>query len=251
MARTGFFGRIGNLFRGMLSVFVGGMERDNPQAVYESAINERVEQYSKLKEAVAGIVYLRNKLQSEIEAKSGELNEVLQQIPLAVERSEDEVAISLIQRKDALNHRMEELKGELEAATHEAEEAKRSLVQFQAEIEKLKRERDEMVARKASAEARLKIREQIDGLSMDADLRALENVRDSIGKLQAQADVSREVAGADIESKLRKIREDAATATARAQLDAMKAQMGKRSEDSEESEKEETARASKKQKTIG
>ena len=248
----GFFARIGNLFRGILSVFVGGLEKDNPEAVYEAAINERIKQYNKLKEAVAGIVYLRNKLQNEVEEKSKELHEVTQQIPIAVEQGEDEVAIALIQRKDALTGRLDELKGELDNATNEAEEAKKSLISFQNEIEKLKREREEMLAKKASAEARIKIREQIDGLSMDADIRALDNVRESIGKLQAQADVSKELAGTDLESKLSKIRQDAATASARQQLEAMKAQMKSKETEGDGDGKDAAEKAAAKaQKTIG
>lgn len=249
----GFFARIGNLFRGILSVFVGGLEKDNPEAVYEAAINERIKQYNKLKEAVAGIVYLRNKLQNEVEEKSKELHEVTQQIPIAVEQGEDEVAIALIQRKDSLTGRLDELKVELDNATTEAEEAKKSLISFQNEIEKLKREREEMLAKKASAEARIKIREQIDGLSMDADIRALDNVRESIGKLQAQADVSKELAGTDLESKLSKIRQDAATASARNQLEAMKAQMKANKEGDAGDEGKDSAEkaAAKAQKTIG
>ena len=255
----GFFARIGNLFRGILSVFVGGLEKENPEAVYESAINERIIQYNKLKEAVAGIVYLRNKLQNEVQENTKELAEMTQQIPIAVEQGEDEVAIALIQRKDVLTNRLSELKVELTNATNEAEEAKKSLIQFQNEIEKLKRERESMLAKKASAEARIKIRDQIDGLSMDADIRALDNVRESIGKLQAEADVSSELAGSNLEGKLAKIRQDAATSSARAQLAAMKAQMkggdaadgGGETTDDQDEAKANAAKAAKAQKTIG
>ena len=49
-----FFSRIGNLWRGMLSLFVGGLEQDNPEAVYQAAIEVRVARYGELKDAVAG-----------------------------------------------------------------------------------------------------------------------------------------------------------------------------------------------------
>ena len=47
-------------------------EEDNPRAVYENAIQERVTQYRELKEAVAGILYMRNKLEAELEELEGE-----------------------------------------------------------------------------------------------------------------------------------------------------------------------------------
>ena len=54
--------------------------------------------------------------------------------------------------------------------------------QFQSEIEKLRREKDEMLAKVETAEARIKIQESLDGLSLDADVQALDNVRASIHK---------------------------------------------------------------------
>jgi len=56
----------------------------------------------------------------------------------------------------------------METASKDAESAKTSLLQVQGEIKKLKAERDTMLARMQSAQARLKIQEQLDGLSVDA-----------------------------------------------------------------------------------
>ena len=50
---------------------------------------------------------------------------------------------------------------------------------MQGEIKKLKAERDTMLAQMQSAQARLKIQEQLDGLSVDAEVKALDNVRDA------------------------------------------------------------------------
>ena len=46
---------------------------DDQRAVYEQAIDERTRQYRQLKEAVAGILYMRNKLEAEITADSLDL----------------------------------------------------------------------------------------------------------------------------------------------------------------------------------
>jgi phage shock protein A len=41
----GFFDRITNVWKGFLSLWVSDMETRNPEAVYESAINERVKKH--------------------------------------------------------------------------------------------------------------------------------------------------------------------------------------------------------------
>ena len=135
----GFFDRLGQVWKGFLSLWISDLENRNPEAVYEAAIDERVKKHRELKKAVSGIVYLRNKLQNELETKERELAEVNLQIPVAVEEGEDEAALVLLQKKDELETALAELAVELEKVSGQAEEAKSGLIQFQGEIEKLKR----------------------------------------------------------------------------------------------------------------
>ena len=137
-------------------------------------------------------------------------------------------ALVLIQKKDELTSQIAELQITLEKNAAEAEESKRSLIAFQGEIESLKREKDQMLARKATAEARIQIQETLDGLSTEADIRALENVRENIEKLQAEAEIGAEIEGDSLDDKLEKIREKAADSNAQAQLDELKKQMAAR-----------------------
>lgn len=224
----GFFDRIANVWRGFLSLWISDIENKNPEAVYEAAIEERIKKHRELKKAVSGIVYLRNKTQTELEAKEKELAEINLQIPVAVEEGEDEAALVLIERRDALTASITALKAELEKVSTQAEEAKEGLLAFQAEIEKLKREKEEMLAKRANAEARIQIRETLDGLSTDADIKALDNVRESIHKLQAEADVSTELGKESLDSKLSKIKAKAANASARNELEELKRQAAAR-----------------------
>ncbi|MBW1880621.1 MAG: PspA/IM30 family protein [Deltaproteobacteria bacterium] len=224
----GFFDRLANIWRGFLSLWISDIESRNPEAVYESAIDQRVRKHRDLKKAVSGIVYLRNKLSTEMEQKERDLKDVMKQIPIAVEDGEDEVALVLIQKKDELTGHIERLSAELSKVSDQAEEAKRGLISFQSEIEKLKREKDQMLAKKANAEARIQIQETLDGLSTEADIKALDGVREHIDKLQAEADIGSEIQGDSLDAKLAKIREKAADSSAKVQLEEMKKQMAAR-----------------------
>lgn len=230
----GFFSRVAGLFRGFLSVFIGNVEKENPEVVYQEAINQRMEQYQKLMKAVSGIVYLRNKLEKDLDSKSTELNQISQQIPVAVSAGEEEAALHLIERKNTLVNEIQTVKGELEKISQQADEAKASLVTFQSEIEKLKAERDTMMAKREHAKARLKIQEQLSGLSTDADIRQLDGVRESIHKLEAQADVASEVQGGTMQGKLKDIAKQTASAGAKAELEELKRQMSAQSQPNSE-----------------
>jgi phage shock protein A len=221
----GFFSRIGNWFTGIMSLFVSDLEKKNPEAIYEAAIEGRIEKHRELKKAVSGIVYLRNKLDTDLQTKTKALAEIQTQIPVAIEEGEDEAALVLIQKKDELTSSITEIQAELTRVSAQAEDAKKGLVAFQGEIEELKREKHEMLAKKANAEARIQIQDTLEGLSTDADIRALENVRESIDKTVAEAQVGAEIQDDSLDSKLEEIKKKAQSASARNQLDEMKKQM--------------------------
>jgi phage shock protein A len=210
------------LVRGLLSSWLGRREHKNPEAVYEAAIQERLNQYGTLREAAAGVLYLRAKLAKEVELKSTELSHLRRELQRAVDTDDDPVALTLISRGDALTTEVDRLTGELKDLTTEADAAKKNLLSFQNEIARLRDEKVRMVARLANAKARLRLQETLNGLSLDADIRALDEIRDHINRLVTEAQLSRDVGDTDLERRLGNIREAEANAAARAQLDELK-----------------------------
>jgi phage shock protein A len=216
------FGRLQNLVRGIVGQWLGRRERRNPGAVYEAAIQERLDQYAKLREAAAGVLYMRGKLVKERDAKSSELRRVNADLEAAVDRDDDEAALALITRRDALRSDVERVDGDLADLNEEAEAAKKNLRAFQEEIDRLREEKTRMLARLANAKARLRLQETLAGLSPDADIRALESVREHVHRLVEEARLNRDVGDTDLERRLVKIREAEAEAAARSQLEEMK-----------------------------
>jgi phage shock protein A len=216
------FGRTWNLVRGLLSRWIGRREHRHPEAVYEAAIHERMSQYETLRQATAGILYLRGKLGKELERHGDELVRVRRQLEIAVDRDDDAAALVLIARRDGLATEVNRLTAELTELTREADGAKQNLVTFQAEIARLREERVRMLARLASAKARLRFQSTLNGFSTDADIRALDEVRDYINRVVSETHVSREIGDGELERRLDHIREAEAESSARAQLEELK-----------------------------
>ena len=217
-----FFARLSNLVRGMLGRWLGEREHANPSAVYETAIQERLGQYGTLRAAAAGVIYMRQKLEKELAARTAELGRVRRQLDVAVERDDDAVAIALIGRRDELDAEVARLTGDLGELKTEADAAKRNLVAFQQEIQRLRDERTRMLARLANAKARLRLHESLSGLSPEADIQALEQVRDHVNRLVTEANLVRDGADPALEKRLGVIRDAEAERAARAQLDELK-----------------------------
>lgn len=219
----GFFNRIYNLWKGFLSMFVGRMEEKHPEIAYENAINSMTEKYAKLKSAAAGLIKHRAKLEAQIQKTSAELDQVRLDVSTAVDAGEDEVALVLIEKQEELEGNLAEYERDLEQAAKDADSAKNSLREIKTEIDKLKRERDKVTAQIKDAEARKHIQEQLDGLSVDDDLKALQNVRDYADKVRAEVQIGDELKEDSIDGKLAAIRAQSGSAKAKARLAAMKA----------------------------
>ena len=217
-----FFTRLSNLVRGVAAQWLFRRERRNPGAVYEAAIEERLSQYATLRSAAAGVLYMRTKLADEHERASRELARTKRELDVAVDHDDDEAALVLIGRRDRLAEDVKRLTTELEDLQTEAEAAKKNLIAFQGEISRLREEKVRMLARLANAKARLRLQETLAGLSPDADVRALEAVREHIHRLVEEAKVTRDLGDGDLEKRLGKIREAEAESAARAQLDELK-----------------------------
>ena len=99
---------------------------------------------------------------------------------------------------------IEAARGELNQAVKDAESVKESLRSVKAEIENLKRERDTTVAKIKSAEARKQIQEQLDGLTVDDELKALDNVREYRDRIEAEVQIGNELEEGSLEGSLRK-----------------------------------------------
>jgi len=223
MAEGGFFRRLGNLWRGFLSLWISDVEKQHPEIAYENAINSMIAKYTKLKTATAAIIRRREDIDARNQKAKNDMTEVQAQLAAALETNQDDLAVVLIQKRNELEKELAELRGELDLAQKDADSAKSSLITVQSEIKKLKAERDSMLAKMQSAQARIKIQEQLDGLSVDAEVKALDNVRDHIKTTIAEANLGRELSESSLDARLATLSNQAGDVQARQQLAEMKA----------------------------
>ncbi len=219
---AGVFSRLANLWRGFVSLWISDVEKKHPEIAYENAISSMVAKYVKLKQATAAIIRRRDDVSERLKVKSKELEQVNHDLRVAVETNQEDLGMVLIQKQQAVNAEVTELKGDLESAVRDADSAKASLMQVQSEIHKLKSEKENMMAKMASAEVKVRIQEQLDGLSVDAEVKALDNVRAHIKETIAQANLGQELAESDLDQRLKKLRATSGDVTAKSEWEKMR-----------------------------
>ncbi|MBK6999662.1 MAG: PspA/IM30 family protein [Rhodoferax sp.] len=223
MANNAILARLSNLWTGFISLWVSDIEKEHPEIAYQNAITSMIDKYSRLKAATGSIIARRQEITSRLETHERDLAAVAADLETALATNQDDLAVVLIQKKNTLEAAITELRTDATQATADADNAKDSLIQVKSEIDKLKAEKDRMLAQMQSAQARIQIQGQLDGLSVDAEVKALGSVREHIKSQVAQASLGAELQASDLDTRLNKLRQSSGSVTAKAQLDAMKA----------------------------
>jgi phage shock protein A len=222
MANINLVARLANLWAGFVSLWISDVEKNHPDIAYQNAIDSMIDKYGKLKSATAAIMRRREEISSRLSSEKTELEAINADLNAALATGQDELGIVLIQKKNTLAASIKVLEQDMELARTDAEEAKASLLQVKSEVQKLKDEKDRMLAQMLSAQARLKIQNQLDGLSVDAEVRALDNVREHIKNTVAEAKMGSELRESDLDVQLAKLRQSSGSITARQELEEMK-----------------------------
>jgi phage shock protein A len=226
MQNNGILTRLSRLLGGVFGLWVTRAEEAHPAATYENAIRGMLERHGSLKQATASLLVRRDSTEQRLVSQKVALGQVAADLESALRAGDDELALVLLQKQDGLEKDIGELDAELVAAAGDAEEAKAALVQVAAEVKKLRAEKHAMLAKLASAEARLRIQEQLDGLSVEADVQALEHVREHIERTLAAANLGRELNEPSLEGRLQALRARSSATRTQARLDELKARLG-------------------------
>lgn len=224
MADINFFARLGNLWSGFVSLWISDVEKNHPEIAYENSINSLTNKYVKLRHATAAIIRRRDEINARADIAKKQLTQITTDLEAALATNQDDLSMVLIQKKNALDAEMQELVNEAQQAGSDADDAKNSLLTVKSEIEKLKAEKDRMLAKMKSAQARLQIQSQIEGLSVEADVQALDKVREHIKNTVSEANLSREIHESDLDVRLKNLQRTSGAITAKAQLEEMKRQ---------------------------
>lgn len=223
MAEINLFSRLTNLWKGFVSLWIADVEKNHPEIAYENAINGMAVKYGKLKSATAAIIRRRQEIEDRVAKERKLLAQLTADLNAALDSKQDDLALVLLQKKSAVEAELAGLQSEMVQAKADADDAKSSLTAVMAEIKNLKAEKDRMLAKVKSADARIHIQNQLDGLSVEAEVKALDNVREHIKNRLAEADLGKEMRESDLDQRLAVLRQQSGISTAKSQLDALKA----------------------------
>jgi phage shock protein A len=151
------FARISRLFSGFLSLFIGGIEERNPEALMEAARQEFRDRMAQYNQALARLAGIAERLKAQIKQKSGRAQDLERRILANHSAGNLELAGSLARE-------LQELKADLTTDTHELSEtedayqanlrqAKVAQKEFEDKVQRLDRQLSQVKVKEAQAEA--------------------------------------------------------------------------------------------------
>jgi len=218
------FNRIANLISGFFNSLLGGIEKSNPELVYEQAIDNKITQHNKLRKAVASLTMMRNKTLNSLEEERSKLEEINLYLESSLSENDDESSVMLLEQKNETEDRLLILEKEFSIIDEQTNDAMQSLASHREEIDKLKREKSFKLAQHKAAELKNQAFEQINGISEDADSKAIENIREEIDSEVAKANLNSEMNKNSYSFKMKALKTNSSKLKAQKQLEALKQQ---------------------------
>jgi phage shock protein A len=223
----GVFDRLGNVIKGAVSARLSNLEKNNPEAVFAAAQEQGVKRLEELEHALADLLVRRDAARRALAEKE----KAKDRLAAALDPEREEEALAILTARETIDLQVTALRGDVDLYENKLAEGQVAHREMKDGLAALKKERDELLVRKANAEARIREQETLSGLSGDAAVRALSNVREHIDQLARTADPGMlDSEGRNVRPTLAKLDAKTKEASARAQLEAMKAARGKSSE---------------------
>lgn len=219
--------RFWNFVKGLFWQGQRSLERSNPEAVYEMAIQKMKHNYQEMQTAVGRLAAERNRLRSLIEKKSAQLSEVEQDLEGALSeaahgaQNAEEVGEDLINEKDQLEGELSTLKQELASSERLVSDYLAKLRSIEGKTKEMESRKDAMIAKLHSANARKAFSDMVSGMSTSAEEAAVSDIDKYIEGVSAQSDIADEMSGETREERRRKLRDQAGKRASQSKFQAM------------------------------
>ncbi len=212
----GVAGRFWNFMKGLFWQGQRNLEKSNPEAVYEMAIQKMKDNYQQMHTAVGRLAAERNRLRALVKQKTEQLGDVDADLDAALAEAEagDEEAAEmgedLINEKDGLEGEIVTVKKELAASEQLVSDYLGKLRRIETQTKNMESKKDAMIAKLHSANARKAFNDMVSGMSTSSEEAAVSDIDKHIEGVAAQADIADEMSGATREEKRAKMRASAA-----------------------------------------
>ncbi|RUR83436.1 membrane protein [Chlorogloeopsis fritschii PCC 6912] len=190
----GLIDRIGRVIRANINSLIGTAE--DPEKVLEQAVIEMQDNLVQLRQAVAAAIASQKRTERQAAQAQSAAEEWYRRAQLALQQGNEPLARETLTKRQAYQKTAIDLSNQIEEQTSVVARLKKDMRELELKISELRTKKDIYIARARSAEASVRLREMLDGVSGTTSLNAFERMEDKVLQLEAQKDAIA-VAGTD------------------------------------------------------
>ena len=224
----GIFDRFATLIKSNINDLISSAE--NPEKMLNQIIVDMRDQLIKAKQQVAAAIADEKRLRDQADEEAKQATDWMQKAELAVRQDKDDLAKqALVRHSEHLTH-AQQLELTWQAHQSETEKLKGSLRELNDKIEEAKRKKNLLLARQRRAQAQKRIADTMSSMSEKSAFEAFARMEEKIATnermIKASAEIDEEFSGDRLQRDFKALEKAHGSASADAQLMALKQKMG-------------------------
>merc|ERR1719198_1864030 len=203
---------------------------EDPEKVLEQAVQDMQKDLVKVRQAYADVSASTKRMEEQIKLAEAESAKWYERAQLALTKGEDELAREALTRRKQTLETADSLKEQVETQQCSITSLYESMKELEAKMAEAKAKKDQIIARARTAKAATKVNDMLAGVGTGSSTAAFDRMSEKVEQLEAEADVSKQLAqattgsgGTSLESQFKELE---ASGGVEDELKALKAAQG-------------------------
>jgi phage shock protein A len=184
--------RFARLVKSNVNQALNSME--DPEKVLTQAVEDMQKDLIKVRQAYAEVSASTKRMGEQCRVAEAESDKWFSRAQLALERGEDDLAREALTRKQQQTELADSLKEQIEAQSGSIQGLFDSMKDLEAKMTEAKSKKDQIIARARTAKASTKVNDMLAGVGTSSSVAAFDRMKDKVEQMEAEADVSKQLA---------------------------------------------------------
>jgi len=184
--------RFARLVKSNVNDLINKME--DPEKVLEQAVQDMQKDLIKVRQAYAEVSASTKRMEEQIRLAESEAAKWYERAQLALSKGEDELAREALTRRKQQLEMSDSLKEQVEGQQGSITTLYESMKELEAKMAEAKAKKDQIIARARTAKATTKVNDMLSGVGSTSSMAAFDRMTEKVDQLEAQADVSKQLA---------------------------------------------------------
>ncbi|KAL1521442.1 hypothetical protein AB1Y20_021106 [Prymnesium parvum] len=167
---------------------------EDPEKVLEQAVADMQKDLVKVRQAYAEVSASSKRMTEQAKLAESEAAKWYSRAQLALEKGEDDLAREALTRRAQQVEMADNLKAQIEQQSGSITSLYESMKDLEAKMAEAKAKKDQIIARARTAKASTKVNDMLAGVGTGSSMAAFERMTEKVQQLEAEADVSKQLA---------------------------------------------------------